>query len=120
MVRCSFGAVFDVVVDLRADSPTRGAWCSFELRGDEQVSVYIPRGCGHGFQALSEPADVAYRIDRAHDPSEDVAIAFDDPTLAIRWPLPVAALSARDQRALSLAEAFVALDDGERSAPAVP
>jgi len=73
--------------------------------GDEQVSLYVPAGCAHGFQALTEPADVTYRIDRPHDPSEDVSIAFDDPELAIPWPLPVTSMSARDKKAPSLAEA---------------
>ena len=99
LVRCSNGAVFDVVVDLRPDSPTYRNWESFELRDDEQVSLYIPAGCAHGFQALTEPADVAYRIDRAHDPAEDVSIAFDDAELAIPWPLPVALMSERDRKA---------------------
>jgi len=90
LVRCSYGAVFDVVVDLRASSPTYRNWESFELRDDEQVTLYVPAGCAHGFQALTDPADVSYRIDRAHDPSQDVSIAFDDPELGIRWPLPVA------------------------------
>jgi dTDP-4-dehydrorhamnose 3,5-epimerase len=66
--------------------------------------VYIPAGCGHGFQSLTEPADIAYRIDRPHDPSEDVVIAYDDSDLAIPWPLPVTLMSARDQRAVSLAD----------------
>jgi dTDP-4-dehydrorhamnose 3,5-epimerase len=102
LVRCSFGAVFDVVVDLRPASATFRNWVSFDLRDDTQVSLYIPAGCAHGFQAVSELADVAYRIDRPHDPREDVAIAYDDPELAIPWPLPVAVMSLRDQRALPL------------------
>jgi dTDP-4-dehydrorhamnose 3,5-epimerase len=105
LVRCSYGAVFDVIVDLRPGSATYGNLESFELRGDEQVSLYVPAGCAHGFQALTEPADVAYRIDRPHDPSEDVSIAFDDPELDIPWPLPVTLMSARDKKAPSLAEA---------------
>lgn len=109
LVRCSFGAVFDVIVDLRPGSPTYRNQASFELRGEEQVSLYVPAGCAHGFQALTEPADVTYRIDRAHDPSEDVAIAFDDPELGIAWPLPVTMMSDRDRRALSLADAIAAL-----------
>lgn len=103
LVRCSFGAIFDVVVDLRAGSPTYGNWESFELRDDEQVSLYVPAGCAHGFQALTDPADVSYRIDRPHDPSEDVSVAFDDPDLAIPWPLPVTVISGRDRKASSLA-----------------
>jgi dTDP-4-dehydrorhamnose 3,5-epimerase len=103
LVRCSYGTVFDVVVDLRDGSPTHGNWESFELRDDEQVSLYVPAGCAHGFQALTEPADVSYRIDRPHDPAEDVTIAFDDPELAIPWPLPVTIMSPRDRNAPSLA-----------------
>ena len=99
LVRCSYGAVFDVIVDLRPLSPTYGNWESFELRGDTQVSLYVPAGCAHGFQALTEPADVSYRIDRPHDPTEDLSIAFDDPDLAISWPLPVTAMSQRDRLA---------------------
>ena len=58
LVRCSYGAIFDVIVDLRPTSPTCGNWESFELREDEQVSLYVPAGCAHGFQALTDPADV--------------------------------------------------------------
>jgi len=103
LVRCSYGSIFDVIVDLRPNSPTFRNWESFLLRDDAQVSLYVPAGCAHGFQALTEPADVAYRIDRPHDPAEDVTIAFDDPELAIPWPLPPAAVSPRDRRAPLLA-----------------
>lgn len=106
LVRCSYGAIFDVIVDLRPDSPTYRNWESFELRDAEQVSLYVPAGCAHGFQALTEPADVCYRIDRPHDPAEDVSIAFNDPELAIPWPLPVAMTSARDREAGSLQAAL--------------
>ncbi len=104
LVRCSYGAVFDVVVDLRPDSPTQRNLAFFELSGETQLTVYVPAGCAHGFQSLTEPADVSYRIDRPHDPSEDVTIAFDDPELAIPWPLPITLTSVRDRCALSLAE----------------
>jgi len=103
LVRCSYGEVFDVVVDLRPDSPTYRNIEFFELSGDSQVTVYVPAGCAHGFQALTDPADVSYRIDRPHDPNEDVTIAFDDPDLAIPWPLPVSTTSARDGAAPTLA-----------------
>lgn len=105
LVRCSFGLIFDVVVDLRRGSPTYRNVEFFELSGETQVTLYVPVGCAHGFQALSEPADVSYRIDRPHDPSEDVTIAFDDPELAIPWPCPITLMSARDKGAPSLAEA---------------
>jgi dTDP-4-dehydrorhamnose 3,5-epimerase len=106
LVRCSYGTVFDVIVDLRASSPSYGHWESFELSDATQVSLYVPAGCAHGFQALTDPADVSYRIDRAHNPAEDVSIAFNDAELAIPWPLPVTAMSERDQEAPSLAMAL--------------
>jgi dTDP-4-dehydrorhamnose 3,5-epimerase len=119
LVRCSGGAVFDVIVDLRLNSPTFRRWASFELRGDAPVSLYVPAGCAHGFQALTGIADVSYRIDRRHDPSEEVAIRFDEPELGIAWPLPVTRMSPRDRLALSLADAISLLEDGEdTTAPA--
>lgn len=105
LVRCSYGAIFDVVVDLRPGSATYRQWESFELDDRSQSSLFIPAGCAHGFQACTDPADVSYRIDRPHDPTEDVSIAFDDPELAIPWPLPVSAMSQRDRMALPLDEA---------------
>ncbi|MBZ6170936.1 dTDP-4-dehydrorhamnose 3,5-epimerase family protein [Streptomyces olivaceus] len=104
LVRCSYGKVFDVVVDLRPHSPTYLGRGFFELSGETQTTLYIPAGCAHGFQALTDTADISYRIDRPHDPAEDVTIAYDDPDLAIPWPLPVASVSRRDREAPGLAE----------------
>jgi len=109
LVRCSYGAILDVIVDMRPASPTFRNWESFRLTGDDQVSLYVPAGCAHGFQALTEPADVSYRIDRPHDPTEDVTIAFDDPDLAIPWPLPVTLMSERDRLAPALEAVAAAL-----------
>jgi dTDP-4-dehydrorhamnose 3,5-epimerase len=104
LVRCSYGEIFDVIVDLRHASSTYRNQETFRLSGDKQESLYIPAGCAHGFQALTDPADVAYRIDRPHDPSEDVSIAYDDPELAIPWPVAPTSISRRDKDAPSLAE----------------
>ncbi|SDJ42767.1 dTDP-4-dehydrorhamnose 3,5-epimerase family protein [Streptomyces indicus] len=104
LVRCSYGRIFDVVVDLRPHSPTYLGRAFFELTGDTQTTLYIPAGCAHGFQALTATADTSYKIDRPHDPAEDVTIAFDDPELAIPWPLPAALMSRRDREAPGLAE----------------
>ena len=111
LVRCSHGAIFDVVVDLRPASATFRRWRSFELRDDEQMSLYIPAGCAHGFQALTGTADVSYRIDRRYDFSRELSIRFDDPELGIPWPLPPTAMSRRDQQAMTLAEAVSLLTD---------
>jgi dTDP-4-dehydrorhamnose 3,5-epimerase len=104
LVRCSYGRIFDVVVDLRPGSPTFRNVATFELSGETQTTLYIPAGCAHGFQALTETADTSYRIDRPHDRAEDVTIHFDDPELAVPWPLPVTSMSERDREAPSLAK----------------
>ncbi|WBB61718.1 dTDP-4-dehydrorhamnose 3,5-epimerase family protein [Streptomyces sp. WMMC500] len=108
LVRCSYGRIFDVVVDLRPDSPTYLGRAFFELSDETQATLYVPAGCAHGFQALTGTADTSYRIDRPHDPAEDVTIAFDDPELAIAWPLPVTSMSRRDRAAPGLAEVLKA------------
>ena len=103
LVRCAHGAVHDVVVDARPSSPTFGRWESFRLDDVGFWHLYIPPGLLHGFQVLSEVADVCYRIDRSHDPSEDLSVRYDDPDLAIPWPLPVDGISDRDAAAGSWA-----------------
>ncbi len=110
LVRCSYGRIFDVVVDLRPGSPTYLRRATFELSGDTQATLYVPAGCAHGFQALTDTADTSYRIDREHDPSQDVTIAFDDPELAVPWPLPVTVTSERDRKAPGLAEVLRTLE----------
>lgn len=104
LVRCAHGAVHDVLVDARRDSPTFGRHQAFLLDDNEFRHLYVPPGFLHGFQALTETADVCYRIDRPHDPVEDVAVRHDDPDLAIAWPLAVSVLSARDAAAGSWAD----------------
>jgi dTDP-4-dehydrorhamnose 3,5-epimerase len=105
LVRCAHGAIHDVVVDARTGSPTFGQVAAFRLDDETLHALYIPRGFLHGFQALTDTADTCYRIDAAHDPSEDVAVAFDDPELAIAWPLPPSMVSDRDRAAGSWAQA---------------
>jgi dTDP-4-dehydrorhamnose 3,5-epimerase len=99
LVRCARGAVLDVLVDARPGSPTFGAQTAIRLDDEHFVTLYVPPGMLHGFQALTEEADVCYRIDREHDPSEDLGVRFDDPELGIQWPLPVSFISERDRSA---------------------
>jgi dTDP-4-dehydrorhamnose 3,5-epimerase len=99
IVRCAHGAMYDVVVDARPDSPTFGRVASFRLDDRDLRQLYIPAGCLHGFQALTETADTCYRIDTPHDPAEDVAVRWDDPDLAVRWPLEPTIISDRDRAA---------------------
>ncbi|WP_158166253.1 dTDP-4-dehydrorhamnose 3,5-epimerase family protein [Mycolicibacterium smegmatis] len=103
LVRCANGAVHDVLVDARPGSPTFGQHQSFLLDDTDFRHLYVPPGFLHGFQALTATADVCYRIDRPHDPAEDIAVTFDDPDLGIAWPLPVTVVSPRDAAAGSWA-----------------
>jgi dTDP-4-dehydrorhamnose 3,5-epimerase len=102
LVRCSSGRVFDVVVDLRPRSAAYRTVVTFELDGERQSSIFIPPGCAHGHQTLTATADTAYRIDRPHDPAEDLTVAWNDPELAISWPLPATIMSEKDATAAPL------------------
>jgi dTDP-4-dehydrorhamnose 3,5-epimerase len=104
LVRCANGAVHDVLIDMRRDSPTFGKQQAFLLDDTEFWHLYVPPGFLHGFQALSASADVCYRIDRPHDPTEDLGVVYNDPDLAIDWPLPVSMISSRDASAGSWAD----------------
>jgi dTDP-4-dehydrorhamnose 3,5-epimerase len=104
LVRCARGAVYDVLVDIRPNSTTFGCKQAFRLDDISFVHLYVPPGFLHGFQALTDEADVCYRIDRPHDPAEDLGVAYNDPDLAIEWPIPVTTVSVRDAAAGSWAE----------------
>jgi dTDP-4-dehydrorhamnose 3,5-epimerase len=97
LVRCLRGALFDVVVDLREGSPTRRRWRAFTLRAGDDVLLVIPEGCAHGFQALRAETEVLYHISAPYAPEHADGVRFDDPALAIPWPLPVSLVSARDR-----------------------
>ncbi|MGH7488664.1 MAG: dTDP-4-dehydrorhamnose 3,5-epimerase, partial [bacterium] len=104
LVRCARGEVFEVVVDLRPWSPTFTQWESFVLDDCAHRQIWIPPGMVHGFVVLSALADICYRMDAVHDPSVDIAIAWDDPDLAIPWPIATPILSERDRSAPRLAD----------------
>lgn len=96
MVRCVRGALFDVLVDLRRDSTTYGRWFAVELTAENLKAVYIPAGFAHGFQTLMDDTQVLYQISVAHCPEAARGVRWDDPTLAICWPLSPTATSERD------------------------
>lgn len=110
LVRCARGAVHDVLVDARPASPTFGAHEAFLLDDESFLHLYVPPGLLHGFQALTDVADVCYRIDRPHDPTADLAVRYDDADLGVAWPRPVELISARDAAAGSWAELRATLD----------
>lgn len=98
LVRVVRGAIFDVAVDLRRGSPSYGRWCSATLTGDGGEQIFMPPGFAHGFCTLEQDTEVAYKVDSFYAPSCDAGLRWDDPDLAIAWPVrPVdAAISEKD------------------------
>jgi len=98
LVRVIEGEIWDVAVDLRPDSPTLMQWTAEVLSADNFKQIYIPPGCAHGFCVTSMVAQVQYKCTELYDPSDEIGMAWDDPTLAIPWPTSRALLSERDRR----------------------
>ena len=96
LVRVVEGEIWDVAVDLRSDLPTFGRWKATRLSADNFRQLYIPPGCAHGFCVLSETAKVEYKCTELYDPTDELGIAYDDPDLAIDWPVTQPILSVRD------------------------
>lgn len=96
LVTVLHGEVFDVVADVRRDSPTFGEWTGVRLSGDAPRAVWVPPGFAHGFCVLSEVADVVYGCTETYFPEGDAGVRWDDPTLSIDWPIDVPILSPKD------------------------
>lgn len=86
LVRCIRGAIFDVIVDLRPGSPTRGSWTGMTLDSRDGRALYIPKGLAHGFQTLTNDTDVLYMISAPYVPEAAVGVRWDDPAFGIEWP----------------------------------
>jgi dTDP-4-dehydrorhamnose 3,5-epimerase len=106
VVECSKGAVFDVIIDIRPQSPTFGQWQGFELSAENRRQLYIPKGFAHGLQALADETEVRYLISAMYEPSAAKGLPYNDPAFAIPWPLAVSAISSKDQAWPGFAEAF--------------
>ncbi len=97
LVRCTRGAVWDVIVDLRKGSPTARQWYAAELTAENRRSLYIPAGFAHGFQTLVDDTEVLYQMSEFYHPDSARGVRWDDRTLAIRWPIKGAVISPRDR-----------------------
>lgn len=104
LVRCARGRIFDVAVDLRPESPSYKRWEGYELDDVDHRQLFIPDGFGHGFCVLAGTADVLYRLSSYYDPDLESGIAWDDPEVAINWPISDPIVSDRDRKAPRLAE----------------
>lgn len=97
LVRCISGRIWDVIVDVRPESPTCGRWQGFELTAAGRTQLYIPSGFAHGFQTLTDDVEVNYLISKEHVPAAAAGFRHDDPAFKIDWPLPVSVISDRDR-----------------------
>lgn len=107
LVRCARGALFDVIVDIREGSPTYGQWGGAELTAENGRQLWVPRGYAHGFVALTDGTEIAYKVDGPYNQEAEGTIVWNDPDLAIDWPFDrsTALLKAADRDAPRLKDA---------------
>lgn len=97
LVRCTRGAIFDVVVDLRRGSHTYLKWFGVVLTPENACMLYLPEGCAHGYQTLDAETEMHYMASAFYSPSEAHGVRFDDPTIGIRWPMAASVISDQDK-----------------------
>jgi dTDP-4-dehydrorhamnose 3,5-epimerase len=97
LIRCTRGAIYDVIVDLRADSPTYCQWIGAELTADNHHMLFVPEGFAHGFQTLKDDTEVTYQVSQFYTPGAERGARYDDTAFGIDWPIPVSAISDKDK-----------------------
>ena len=97
LIRCTKGALYDVVVDLRPDSPTYKQWFGIELTEDNQKQLYVPEGFAHGFITLKEDTEAFYMVSEYYHPEAERGVHYNDPQFRIKWPIPVEVVSDKDK-----------------------
>jgi dTDP-4-dehydrorhamnose 3,5-epimerase len=105
LVRCSRGAVLDIIVDLRPESPTYLQHITVELSADNHRGIYIPERFAHGYQALEDNTETTYHVGEFYTPGSEGGVLYNDPILRLEWPLPVSEMSDKDRQWMPLAEA---------------
>src|SRR5215510_1933629 len=98
IVRCTRGAIVDIIVDLRPESPTYLSHITVELNEDNQRALYVPERFAHGYQTLHDKTDTSYQVGEFYTPEAESGLMYDDPRLALKWPLPIAVISEKDQK----------------------
>jgi dTDP-4-dehydrorhamnose 3,5-epimerase len=109
LVRCTRGAILDVIVDLRPESPTYLDHVAVELTADNGRSLYVPRRFAHGYQVLEDETETSYMVGEFYSPELEGGLRFDDPRLGIAWPLPVLEMTEKDRSWALLVEAEPAI-----------
>jgi dTDP-4-dehydrorhamnose 3,5-epimerase len=96
LIRCTRGALYDVIVDLRPGSETYRDWIGVELSADNHRMLYVPEGFAHGFQTLEDGTEAFYQVSEFYTPGAEQGLRYDDPVFGIEWPLPVSVISEKD------------------------
>lgn len=96
VVRCTAGAIFDVMADVRPGSPTYGRWQGTHLTAGDLQLVFVPEGCAHGYQALADESEVSYNASHAYAPGKERGVRWDDPAFGIAWPVTDVIVSEKD------------------------
>ncbi|MBV1906178.1 MAG: dTDP-4-dehydrorhamnose 3,5-epimerase [Pseudomonadales bacterium] len=96
LVRCISGALYDVIIDIRKNSPTYGKHAGFELSAENRKMLYVPTGFAHGFQTLEDNTEALYQVSEFYTPSAELGIRYNDPMFKIKWPCPVSKISEKD------------------------
>ncbi|HUR11022.1 MAG TPA: dTDP-4-dehydrorhamnose 3,5-epimerase [Flavitalea sp.] len=109
LIRCIAGSVYDVIIDLRAGSPTLFRWYGITLSAEKKNMLYIPKGFAHGFQTLENNSELLYHHTAYYTPAAETGILYNDPVININWPLPVTQLSERDSRHPFVTDSFKGL-----------
>lgn len=97
LVRCTRGAIYDVIIDVRPSSPTYRKWFGIELTESNYTMLYVPENFAHGFQTLTDGTEVVYQVSQFYTPGAEQGIRYDDPAFGISWPLEVRTISDKDR-----------------------
>jgi dTDP-4-dehydrorhamnose 3,5-epimerase len=97
LVRCTAGAIFDCIIDLRPSSPTFKDWVGFELTAENRLMLYVPIGLAHGFQTLQDDSELFYQMSERYIPGSGRGVRWNDPAFGISWPRPISVIAERDQ-----------------------
>lgn len=97
LVRCTRGAIYDVVIDMRPDSPSFRSWVGAELTADNRQMLYVPENFAHGFITLTDNTEITYQVSQFYTPEAERGVRYDDPAFGIEWPVPIRVVSEKDK-----------------------
>lgn len=98
LIRCTYGAIYDVMIDLRAESPTYKKWTGIKVTATHRQMLYVPEGFAHGFETLADHTEIFYQVSTPYSPQAERGIRWNDPAFGIQWPILVSVISKKDEQ----------------------